>query len=229
MRTAFSGSVLVVGLLLAMTGVQVAVAQASREPTLDDRYRDADSERADMELPRLNAPQSRLTDETPGDRRNSTEGYLGAIFAASDRMPIVRSIAPGSPAEQAGLQADDEIDTLQGRRVRTKQEVFDILSRMRPGDVLDIGFIRRMSIRTQAPLASAPPTTPQSVGYAPDLPASSMAAPEDPQAVPRSSRYLMPQNRDQPSTRQRRIDDENSSQSNERRRLLPFGRVLRRR
>jgi hypothetical protein len=128
------------------------------------------------------------------------------------------------------LQPNDLIETLQGRQIRTNQELLDIVARMRPGDVLDIGFTRRMNIRTQAPLASAPAATPHSVSYPPDSPASTFAAPEDPQsaaeAMPQPKRnYLVPQTRNESSNDQRRNDNEKSNRSDENRRL--FGRGLR--
>ena len=233
MRTGFLGNVVVVGLLLVLLGVQqLSVAEGPREPTVDDQYRDANGKTADTELPRLNAPQSTLAPPNAAAGKGSAAAYLGVTFAGDERMAIVRSVAPGSPAEQAGLQPNDLIETLQGRRIRKNQEVLDIVAKMRPGDVLDIGFTRRMNIRTQAPLASAPAATPHSVGYSPDSPASTFAAPEDPQSAaeampqPKPKRnYLVPQTRNDSSSDQRRNDNRKSNQSDENRRL--FGRGLR--
>jgi hypothetical protein len=117
------------------------------------------------------------------------------------------------------LQPNDLIETLQGRRIRTSQDVLDIVAKMRPGEVLDIGFTRRMSIRTQAPLAIMPTAAPHTVGYPPDLPERNMAAPED----PLDTRRAMP-NRNESST-QRRNDNRRNNPSDDNRRL--FGRGLR--
>lgn len=216
MRADFLRSVVVIGLLSTAPIVpQLAVAE-TREPTVDERYRDANSKAAEAELPRLNAPQSKLTPTKSAANKSSAAAYLGVTFAGDERAAIVQTVAAGSPAEQAGLQPNDLIETLQGRRIRTNQELIDIVAKMRPGDVLDIGFTRRMSIRTQAPLASAPTATPHSVGYPP---ASTMAAPEDPLDATRAR-----QNRNDAST-QRRNDNQKDNQSGENRRL--FGRGLR--
>src|SRR6185436_8092253 len=106
---------------------------------------------ADTEMPQLIAPQSKLTHGKPASSKASAAAYLGVTFAGDEQAAILRTVAPGSPAEQAGLRSDDLIETLQGRRIRNNQEVLDIVDKMRPGDVLDIGFTRRMNIRTQAP------------------------------------------------------------------------------
>jgi len=227
MRTTFPRSVVAVGLLLTATlgAPQLAFAQRSHEPTVDDRYRDTDDKAADREMPRLNAPQSNFERENAVGPRTSTNAYLGVTFASDERAAIIRSIAPGSPAEQAGLQPNDQIESLQGRRIRTSQDVLDIVAKMRPGDVLDVSFTRRMNIRTQAPLASAPSTGPRSVAYPPDSPADIMPAPEDPTTQPnRRSNWWDQIN---PSNAQRRNDNQNANQSDGNRRL--FGRGLRRR
>src|SRR4051812_18565265 len=113
MKTTFPGSVVAVGLLFTATlgAPRLAVAQRSHEPTVDDRYRDMDDKPADREMPRLNAPQTSVSREEPLVDTGSTAAYLGVTFARDERAAIVRSIAPGSPAEQAGLQPNDEIET----------------------------------------------------------------------------------------------------------------------
>jgi membrane-associated protease RseP (regulator of RpoE activity) len=216
----------VVGLvLLTANSRQLAIAQGSREPTIDDRYRDSDRNPPDTSLPRLNAPQSPSTHDLPVPAKDSSVAFLGVTFDRKERAAVVRSVAAGSPAEQAGLQPNDVIETLQGRRVRTDQDVLDIVARMRPGDVLDIEFSRRMNIRTQAPLASAPPAASHRVGYSPELPPSTFAAPEDP--IMQSNRNSRFQDRSDPASGQRRSDSQKNNQPDDNRRFLD--RLLRRR
>jgi hypothetical protein len=50
--------------------------------------------------------------------------------------------------------------------------VLDTVAKMRPGDMLAIGFSRRINVRTQAALGNGPAPLPRSVGYPPDLAAS---------------------------------------------------------
>jgi membrane-associated protease RseP (regulator of RpoE activity) len=216
----------VVGLLLlTASSRQQAIAQAPREPTIDDRYRDVDGHSPDTSFPRLNPPQPNSTHDLPAPAKNSSTPFLGVTFAGNERAAVVRRVAAGSPAEQAGLQPNDLIETLQGRRVRTSDDVLDIIGRMRPGDVLEIEFSRRMNIRTQAPLASAPPPGPHRVGYPPELPPSTFAAPEDP--IMQSNRNSRYQDRNDSANGQRRDDDQKSNQPEENRRFLD--RLLRRR
>jgi predicted metalloprotease with PDZ domain len=95
--------------------------------------------------------------------------YLGVIFGTDNRGgATVRKISPKSPAEQAGLQTGDVIESLQGKRVRSSQDVQNILRKMKPGEVIDIAYSRRMSLRTQAALGSEPGATQRTVGYPPD-------------------------------------------------------------
>jgi membrane-associated protease RseP (regulator of RpoE activity) len=206
----------------ATTSAQLALAEG-REPTIDERYRDANAQPAEPATPRLIAPQrSKLAHELPPPAKKANTkapaAFLGVTFGDNERAAIVRTVAAGSPAEQAGLQPNDLIETLQGKPIRTNDDVIDIVSKMRPGDVLDIGFSRRMTIRTQAPLASAPAATAHMAGYAPQLPVSTYAAPEDP--VPQK------QNRAETSNNQRRNENRNGNQSNENRGGI-LGRLLR--
>jgi membrane-associated protease RseP (regulator of RpoE activity) len=86
--------------------------------------------------------------------------YLGVTFEPEQPdAAVARSVALGSPAEQAGLRAGDVIETLNGQRVTTYQDVLDAIRWMKPGDSIDIVASRRVSIRTQAVLEQAP------VGY----------------------------------------------------------------
>ena len=77
-------------------------------------------------------------------------------FADDDRNAVVRTVAPGSPAEQAGLKPGDVIETLQGIAIDSPQDVLDIVAKMRPGTMLDIGVSRRVNMHAQAPLAILP-------------------------------------------------------------------------
>jgi membrane-associated protease RseP (regulator of RpoE activity) len=226
MKTGFLKSVVGVGALVATLGANyMAVAQGSREPTVDERYRDESRTGPESELPRLSAPQSNAMRDKSAAGKNLDAPYLGVTFARGERAAVVNMVAAGSPAEQAGLQPNDLIETLQGRRIRSSQDVLDIVARMRPGDVLDIEYSRRMNIRTQAPLASAPVSTPHSVGYSPDLPPSTFAAPEDP--TMQTNRNSTSQDRNDRSAGQRRSDSQRSNQPDDNRRLL--NRLLRRR
>src|SRR6185436_4453017 len=73
-----------------------------------------------------------------------------------------------SPAEQAGLKPGDTIESLQGIAIAVPQDVLDIIGKMRPGTMLDVGVSRRVSLHAQAPLAPLPGPTLRSAGYPPE-------------------------------------------------------------
>src|SRR5690349_14572062 len=147
MSRQFLAGIAVVGLFLVASNSQQRAAAQGREPTVDERYRDSNTISPEAQAPRLIAPQSQRARELPPPAKaaNTSAAFLGVIFGDNERAPIVRTVAAGSPAEQAGLQPNDLIETLQGKPIRTDQDVLDIVAKMRPGDVLDIGFSRRMA------------------------------------------------------------------------------------
>jgi len=165
----------VVSLLLALAGFQLQAI--AKEPTVDERFRDAARTTSESDLPVLNSPQSKLVRPntnvevlTRPTRAVSQTGpaYLGVTFSDDNRHAVVRAVAPGSPAEQAGLSPGDVVETLQGIAIDSPQDVVDIIAKMRPGTMLDIGVSRRVSIRAQAPLSVAPGATMRRVGYPPE-------------------------------------------------------------
>src|SRR5689334_7661920 len=126
----------IVGLCFAAsTAAQRASAQG-REPTVDERYRDASAQPAEQQAPQLIAPQqpqSRLAHELPAPAKSTNTiasantkapaAFLGVTFGDNERAPIVRTVAAGSPAEQAGLQPNDLIESLQGKPIHTNDDV----------------------------------------------------------------------------------------------------------
>jgi membrane-associated protease RseP (regulator of RpoE activity) len=222
--------VVVIGASLALPMLHQSVcAQAHDGPTIDERFRDSDSNAREPAAPVLISPQSRSHREEPLPAGDFGPPYLGVTFDARDRAAVVQTVAPGSPAEQAGLQPDDTIETLQGRRVRSNQDVADIVARMRPGELLDIGYSRRVNVRTQAALASDPNARPRSVSYLPeqDFLRPRMGAQRDDMDTSRADRDRTSQNQSRNDSARRRSDDQDTNQSNDNRRVL--GRIFRRR
>jgi membrane-associated protease RseP (regulator of RpoE activity) len=65
--------------------------------------------------------------------------YLGVTFDSRSRDGVViLSVNPGSPAEEAGLQAGDLILALNDREVRTFADAISMIRAMRPGEELHI-------------------------------------------------------------------------------------------
>jgi S1-C subfamily serine protease len=84
-------------------------------------------------------------------------GFLGVRAQVGDDMPraevnamadptgvlrVVRVI-PGSPAEQAGIQADDQILEINGHAVTSPAEIMALVASARPGTFLQIKVLRR--------------------------------------------------------------------------------------
>lgn len=77
-------------------------------------------------------------EESPlgAQRRRS---YSGLALGAG---PEIRSVAPGSPAERAGLAAGDELLAVARRRVRTGDEAEERLADHLPGQSVELTFFR---------------------------------------------------------------------------------------
>ena len=87
-----------------------------------------------------------------------SQAYLGVTFDGQVRdAVIVRSVAPGSPAEEAGLQRGDMIVALNGEQVMAYPDAISVIRSMQPGERLDILLKRGRSERqTEAVLAGQP-------------------------------------------------------------------------
>ncbi len=72
---------------------------------------------------------------------------MGFAIAFGDlRTPaVVGSIEPGSPAQQAGLQAGDRITALGGRSIDTFQDMIRYIQ-IRPGQTVRVDFVRQGTI-----------------------------------------------------------------------------------
>jgi S1-C subfamily serine protease len=97
-----------------------------------------------------------------------SQAYLGVTFNANVmHAAAVRTVAPGSPAEQAGLRAGDHIVALNGNRVHGANDVIRTVQTMQPGASLDIAFTRPVENRTQVTLGQRPGIAQAS--YGPDV------------------------------------------------------------
>ena len=71
----------------------------------------------------------------------------------------VRGVAPGSPADTAGIGADDVVTSLAGTRVRSSAGLRNLVARLAPGRVVRVTWLDRSSGTSSASvrLASGPP------------------------------------------------------------------------
>lgn len=163
-------------------------------------------------------PQEAAAADEPKDY---SQAYLGVTFDPQVRNAVVaRSVSAGSPADQAGVRAGDTIDSVNGRRVSSYQEVLDIVNRLRPGEVLDIDISRRISVRARAVLDGQPIGSKHSVLYPPavvlePLPTPATYQPRARQIVPPNSANSYRQNNAN-NYRQRPNASSPNSRSNDR-------------
>jgi membrane-associated protease RseP (regulator of RpoE activity) len=77
-------------------------------------------------------------DETK-DQRQQGGAYLGVVFDPQNRdAAVVRTVRPGSAAEEAGIQPGDAIVALNGQEVHSYADVVSTIRQMKPGDELSI-------------------------------------------------------------------------------------------
>jgi hypothetical protein len=113
--------------------------------------------RPENEFP--NAPRSETSASGPAlinpnrTSTNSGRPYLGITFDPEYAdAAVVRSVVPGGPAEHAGIQPGDTIDAVNDESVSSYRDAYAIVDALRPGEIVDIDFSRRVSGRTQAVL-----------------------------------------------------------------------------
>ena len=88
-----------------------------------------------------------------GPEHKVSRGSIGVEFSAQPNPALARiygvkngvvisSVRPGTPAEQAGLQTGDTITAVNGKPVRTGDELVSLISASKPGTKVDLSFIR---------------------------------------------------------------------------------------
>jgi hypothetical protein len=234
MKHFFLSTVALTSFLLSIPLERVAAQR--REPTVDDQFR----ERAPSDLPMPRPPQAGSNNQSRVFSNDAQQtqaiehlpqpvgtvgpAYLGVTFNTDDRDAVVRSVAPGSPAAQANLQPGDVIESIHGRPVQTSQDVLDAVAAMRPGDMLNIEFTRRMSLRTQAALSVLPNASQRTVGYPPDAtsvheplpaPRSSGRASSSNNMYQQPNRYVTPQSRSSSGSGQQRNYNNRQNNNNQ--------------
>jgi len=59
-----------------------------------------------------------------------------------ERGALVRGIAPGGPADEAGIEVGDVIVSIHGQDVATSQEIGELIIAREPGDRVEVGVVR---------------------------------------------------------------------------------------
>jgi C-terminal processing protease CtpA/Prc len=103
------------------------------------------------------APMQRQAGYAP----QSGGAYLGVTLdPQSQRGAIVRSVAPGSPAENAGIAAGHVIVAINDQRVSNYQDVINYVASLQPGQEIDLIVAHRVTLTGRPGQASylAPPS-----------------------------------------------------------------------
>jgi predicted metalloprotease with PDZ domain len=96
--------------------------------------------RAVAEYDRLLGPAGFvLRKRTPG------RAWLGDLRFASGSLQIANLVSPSWPAYAAGVDQDDELQWVNGLRLRSSDDLTTVLARHRPGDRIELVFTDRTS------------------------------------------------------------------------------------
>ena len=72
-------------------------------------------------------------------------GYLGVAMGdatGGQTGAVVQEVTPDSPAERAGLQAGDVVDSIDGKTVQSRSELIAGVRGHKPGDKVTLGIVR---------------------------------------------------------------------------------------
>jgi putative serine protease PepD len=108
-------------------------------------------------------PSNTVRDVIPRLERGETirRAYLGVSTSAGTGGPVVAATTPGGPAATAGLRAGDVITAVDGKRVRTPDDVAAAVQDRRPGDSVAVEVRRGGGTRTlDVELAARPEQAP---------------------------------------------------------------------
>jgi S1-C subfamily serine protease len=96
-------------------------------------------------------------DATPAAQ--TQQPYLGVSIAVAETGAMVTAVAPNSPAEQAGVQANDVITTFDGQKV-TAEALADDVAQHSVGDSVKLTVLRgEQTVDLTVTLAARPATT----------------------------------------------------------------------
>jgi hypothetical protein len=145
-----------------------------------------ETERPETERP----PTERPENSTRGQATvNAGRPYLGITFDPQYAdAAVARSVVPGGPADQAGIQPGDTIDAINDQPVSSYRDAYAIVDALRPGEIVDIDFSRRVSGRTQAVLAGDATQEASAANYSDDD--VDGAYPERPASLPMERRRV---------------------------------------
>jgi aminopeptidase YwaD len=93
------------------------------------------------ERPKFTRPQQPQPQQ--GAQRSGFRVRIGLIPTYSEQDGVLlEGVAPGSPAEQAGLKAGDRIIAIMGQRIRNIEELTSLYDKMEPGKPVEFTIVR---------------------------------------------------------------------------------------
>ncbi len=92
----------------------------------------------------IEVPERRLPEIVPPDElpRNTNTAFLGVATGAADDGAEVQQVAPGSPAEDAGLEVGDVITAVDDDEVDGPEALLAAIGGYEPGDEVAISYQR---------------------------------------------------------------------------------------
>jgi hypothetical protein len=120
-----------------------------------------DTERPETARPETERPETSASGPAlvnpNGAPANPGRPYLGITFDPEFAdAAVVHSVVPRGPADHAGIQPGDTIDAINDQTVSSYRDAYVIVDALRPREIIDIDFSRRVSGRTQAVLGGDP-------------------------------------------------------------------------
>ena len=90
----------------------------------------------------LTGPEHRVSRGSIGVEFNATPNPAVARVYGVKNGVTITTVVPGTPAEKAGLQTGDTITAVNGKPVKSGDELVSIISGVKPGNKLDLSYVR---------------------------------------------------------------------------------------
>jgi serine protease Do len=103
-----------------------------------EEFRDRSGKNMEVRVFRAGPNEERREIRIENDRR----AFLGVATEQSESGAIVKEVVPGSPAEKAGLLAEDRITSVDGQKVDGPESLVKLIGDRKPGDKVVVAWMR---------------------------------------------------------------------------------------
>jgi serine protease Do len=94
-------------------------------------------------------------------------GILPDRSVSTEAGVVVRYVYPDSPADKAGIRAEDRVTAVAGRLVTAEEDIREVLAAYEPGDEIQLAYLRDGATQEQSvTLAKLPATIPEDLPLA---------------------------------------------------------------